>query len=313
MRASRSRTCDATNLFTATPDEFALGLACALLTARDRLSLRLVCRRFNIRCIARGGAAAAAAEMLCAVEEAGRLWVACCSEQERGWVSRGERVSWLGLMHAVVLLRVPLVFGRSHADVTLSEGGAVATKGVYGGSWRAAASKVVMRSGRHFAQFTVVKGAYTNFGKICRAGTSREGRTRRERTATASTTCTLHGQRRDMLPRSHRLGGDTGREGPGRSYRYAARPRPGQHDRLEERRKARRDGGRGAERSALLGGGAGLRRRQRRHRQRRRSWRRRQHGKRRAQAREPVWCRGGSLRRMLDVFAMSVATGCGIL
>ena len=44
----RSRTRDATNLLTSTPDEFALGLACALLTARDRLSLRLSCRRFNI-------------------------------------------------------------------------------------------------------------------------------------------------------------------------------------------------------------------------------------------------------------------------
>ena len=54
MRASRSRTRDATNLLTATPDEFALGLACALLTARDLLSLRLVCRRFNMRCIAGG-------------------------------------------------------------------------------------------------------------------------------------------------------------------------------------------------------------------------------------------------------------------
>ena len=62
MRASRSSwTCDANNLPTSTPDEFALGFACALLTARDLLSLRLVCRRFNIRCIATGGAEAAAA------------------------------------------------------------------------------------------------------------------------------------------------------------------------------------------------------------------------------------------------------------
>ena len=50
MRASRSRTRDATNL-TSTPDEFVLGVARFLLTARDLLSLRLNCRRFNIRCI----------------------------------------------------------------------------------------------------------------------------------------------------------------------------------------------------------------------------------------------------------------------
>ena len=45
MRASRSRTRDATNLLTSTPDEFALGFACALLTAKDLFSLGLVCRR----------------------------------------------------------------------------------------------------------------------------------------------------------------------------------------------------------------------------------------------------------------------------
>ena len=55
MRASRSRTRDATNLLTSTPDEAALVIACSLLTARDLLSLCLVCRRFNIRCIAIGG------------------------------------------------------------------------------------------------------------------------------------------------------------------------------------------------------------------------------------------------------------------
>ena len=166
MRVSRSRTRDATNLLTSTPDEFALGLACALLTARDLLSLRLVCRRFNIRCIAGGGAAAAAAEMLCIVEEAGRLWMARCSEQERGWAPRIGRKSWLGLMHEVELLRVLLVFGRAHADVTLSEGGAVATKSAYYGSIDSAASKVVMRSGCHFVQFTVLDGNNMCFGVI---------------------------------------------------------------------------------------------------------------------------------------------------
>ena len=52
MRASRSRTREHTNLLTATPDEAGLAIACFLTTARDLLSLRLACRRFNIRCIA---------------------------------------------------------------------------------------------------------------------------------------------------------------------------------------------------------------------------------------------------------------------
>ena len=82
-----------------------------------------------------GGAAAAGAaaapEMLSIVEEAGWLWVARCSEQERGWVPRREHESRLGLMQEVDLLRVPLPFGRAHADVTtLSEGGGAA------GRWR---------------------------------------------------------------------------------------------------------------------------------------------------------------------------------
>ena len=99
--------------------------------------------------------------MLCIADEAARLWVASRSKQERGWVPRRELESLLGLMHEVEKLRVPLLFGRAHADLTLSEGGAVATIRHIGmtdrGPWTAA-SKVVMRSGRHSAQFTVVDG-----------------------------------------------------------------------------------------------------------------------------------------------------------
>ena len=47
MRASRSRTRDATNLLTATPDEAALVIACFLLTARDLLSLQLTTTRWG--------------------------------------------------------------------------------------------------------------------------------------------------------------------------------------------------------------------------------------------------------------------------
>ena len=81
------------------------------------------------------------------------------SDQERGWVPRRELESWLCLMHEVGVLRLPLAFGRAHADVTLSEGVAVATKTVQDLIPRAAASEAVMRSGRHFAQFTVLEGS----------------------------------------------------------------------------------------------------------------------------------------------------------
>ena len=111
-------------------------------------------------------------EMLCITKEAGRLWLAGCSEQECGWVPRRELESWLCLMHEVAVLRVPLMFGRAHADITLSEGGAVATKSGHG--HRSAAGTVVMRSGSYFAQITVLEGLYVVFGVI-RPGWDVEG------------------------------------------------------------------------------------------------------------------------------------------
>ena len=74
--------------------------------------------------------AAAAPEMLCIAEEAGRLWVAESNDQKRGWVPRRALESWLCLMHEVELLRVPLVFGRAHGSITLS------VRGCMVGRWR---------------------------------------------------------------------------------------------------------------------------------------------------------------------------------
>jgi hypothetical protein len=51
------------------------------------------------------------------------------------------------------------VLGRSNEYIMVSEGGSRATKmaAIAGGRFRAAASEAVMRAGRHYAQFTVVK------------------------------------------------------------------------------------------------------------------------------------------------------------
>ena len=103
--------------------------------------------------------------------EVARRWVAGCTEQERGWVR--TTASWLGAMHHVELLRLPLKFGRAHPLLTLSANGATATKradtatsslfapaGVAVDESRTSAlSKGVMRSGRHFAQFTLGEGS----------------------------------------------------------------------------------------------------------------------------------------------------------
>jgi hypothetical protein len=176
--ATRRAVHNATNLLTATPDEAALIIACALADPKDLLRLARACRRFATKCIAApaahrnatsggGTAAAQQAEMWAIVEEAARQWVLSCTDQERGWVPRRGRESWLGLMWEVQSLRRGAVFGRSHGTITLSEGGALATRdGVLDYAGYTAASKAVMRVGRHYAQFTVVSGVDMFFGVI---------------------------------------------------------------------------------------------------------------------------------------------------
>ena len=166
-------------------DDTLLNIARFLPSARDLVCLQLTNKRFAAKVIAAGprigarGEAAAAPAMLSIPEEAARLWVAGCSEQERGWVPHVELESRLGLMQEVELLRVPLMFDQAHADFTLSEVGAVAMRDPGGGYW-AAASTVVMRSGRHFAQFTVVEGINMFFGVI-RPGWDVEGEVNAQR------------------------------------------------------------------------------------------------------------------------------------
>ena len=160
-------------------DDTLLHVARFLAAPKDLLRLCLANKRFGIKIIPSGsgeGGAAAALEMLSLPEEAARRWVAGCSEQERGWVPRRGLESWLGLMHEVGVLRLPLAFGRAHGDVTLSENGALATR-TAGGDYpdRAVASNAVMQSGRHFAQFTVVVDALGIMFGVIRPGFDVEG------------------------------------------------------------------------------------------------------------------------------------------
>eukprot|EP01046_Picozoa_sp_COSAG06_P086133 COSAG06_NODE_32759_length_500_cov_3.299252_1_plen_166_part_11 len=97
-----------------------------------------------------------------------------CIAQEQGWVPRRGRESWLGLMWEVESLRRGAVFERSNGLITLSEGGSLATRNGHDGGLRTAASKAVMRAGRHYAQFTVVSGEFMFFGVI-RPGWGVEG------------------------------------------------------------------------------------------------------------------------------------------
>eukprot|EP01046_Picozoa_sp_COSAG06_P049973 COSAG06_NODE_7805_length_2368_cov_3.452182_2_plen_321_part_01 len=172
-------------------DALLLRVASFLLSAKDLLALGLTCGRFAIMCIApppaaaAGGNTAAAvvaveqqqqqqAERWSIVQEAARRRLMKCIAQEQGWVPRRGRESWLGLMWEVESLRRGAVFERSHELITLSEGGAQAARNGYDGEERTAASKAVMRAGRHYAQFTVVGGDSMFFGVI-RPGWDVEG------------------------------------------------------------------------------------------------------------------------------------------
>jgi hypothetical protein len=158
------------NLLTATPDGAAITIATALTDPRDLLRLARACRRFATKCIAAPATAAAAqqTEMWSFAAEAARQWIASCTDQERGWVPRRGRESWLALMWEVVSLCRALVFGRSHNAISRYEGGARALMSVAG--WGhvagAAASMVVMRAGLHYARFTLVHGVLLCCGVI---------------------------------------------------------------------------------------------------------------------------------------------------
>eukprot|EP01043_Picozoa_sp_COSAG02_P003191 COSAG02_NODE_76_length_41115_cov_60.967817_18_plen_300_part_00 len=149
-------------------DETWIAITTALPTAADILRFvvtsHAVGQRLYFHRTARfGSSGAVQPENWSIAEEAARRWLSACSEQERSWVPRYDRESWLGLMREVELLRRSAVFGRSHKTaIELCDGGAHVCARRYDswiedddGWFRSAASMVVMRAGRHYAQFTL--------------------------------------------------------------------------------------------------------------------------------------------------------------
>lgn len=164
-----------------------LAIAVALPTSTDLLALSLTCSVAAQRLYltsprwgnegsgggeprkTSGGTQTARAETWSIVQEAARRWLlTTCNDQERGWVPCRRLENQLDLMREVELLRRPLVFGRSHAAIMLWDGGSRALKEAQYASvtWRAAASSVEMRAGRHYAQFTILQQSYYLFGVI---------------------------------------------------------------------------------------------------------------------------------------------------
>ena len=79
---------------------------------------------------------------------------------ERDWVPRREGESWLALAFELEQLNRPLRCSRAHAALELS-GGTVTRRTTAGNEFRTAVSPVVMRAGRHYAQFTLLRGQPT--------------------------------------------------------------------------------------------------------------------------------------------------------
>ena len=147
-------------------DDALLHVAFFLPAAEDLLRFALACRRF-------GAARTTATTTLSMAEESARRWLAGRSEQERGWAPQRGSESWLGLMREVELLLLPLAFSHSNPGVVLSDNLTVASVDPSDSNALpqdlrvvTAASRVVMRSGRHFVQFTAVSGETAMFGAI---------------------------------------------------------------------------------------------------------------------------------------------------
>eukprot|EP01047_Picozoa_sp_COSAG01_P054511 COSAG01_NODE_5965_length_3929_cov_4.932898_2_plen_249_part_00 len=176
----------AAKLLLETVDGVAVALACQLDSPLDLLRLGMACKRFRLKTVARPldhddsvatAEAAAAPQMWSIVSEAARRWVAGRPDEQRRWVPRRASDCWLGLMHEVGLLCAPLVlFWHPSTHITLSEGGTVATRVTrYDGNTWYASSKAVMRSGRHRARFTVLRGHFQYYGVVRPTGSVDEG------------------------------------------------------------------------------------------------------------------------------------------
>ncbi len=175
-----------------TPDEAAIRIAFLLGDPRQMLSLAIACRRFRVRSFAWWRAVnsrpttalVGTAKPIALVEEAARRWVqwlhelrlpTLCSTPD---VAGHKPTTWLAQLHEVrrqhsLAASAPTVFTRCHLFIELSEDGHVATRkktldatGPIDASHRTAATNIAMRSGRHYAEFTVLEGVCMFLGVV---------------------------------------------------------------------------------------------------------------------------------------------------
>lgn len=73
---------------------------------------------------------------------------------------------WLGRMHELTLLCAPLALTWKHSSIEVSADGREATKTTGDEVWRCAACGTQMRAGRHFVQYTLLRGTQFILGVV---------------------------------------------------------------------------------------------------------------------------------------------------
>ena len=197
IEAERRKT-QSRQLLLDTPDEAAIRIAFFLGDPRQMLSLAIACRRFRVRSFAWWRAVVSqpktalvgSAKPIALIEEAARRYVQWLNELRRLTLcstpyallpnqhAGDKSTTWLAKMHEVrrqhsLAASAPTVFTRCHSFIELSEDGHVATRkktlqatGPVDASHRTAATNIVMHSGRHYAEFTVLEGVCMFFGVV---------------------------------------------------------------------------------------------------------------------------------------------------
>ena len=97
-------------------------------------------------------------QLLSIVEEAARRWLLTCPLEDRQKAPKRAIDCYKGLMHEVQRLRTPLAFSQAPESIVVSDNRMEVAKEINCG-WRAASCGVTMRAGRHFAQFTLLRGS----------------------------------------------------------------------------------------------------------------------------------------------------------
>ena len=144
----------------------------AFLRMADLVSLLLTARRFGANTIAaprrrrtveagdhsdRG--LSTPVEMWSMAAEAARRRHAARPANQRAWVPRSPGQSWLAVQRELERLSVPLTFNRNHPFIGPKNNGVVADLlNTQDYQYRTASNDVVMQSGQHRAEFTVLAG-----------------------------------------------------------------------------------------------------------------------------------------------------------